>query len=122
MPEKYRLMFARTFARLKQRVLWKWETETMEGLPPNVKLSKWLPQNDVLGHKNIRLFITHGGHGGTTEAIYNGVPLVGLPMFGDQEWNMKQAERKGFALSLSILEMTEEDLYEAINRVLTEPR
>ena len=68
------------------------------------------------------MFITHGGHGGSTEAIYNGVPLVGLPMFGDQVWNMKQAEKKGFAISLNILEITEEDLFQAINKVLTDPR
>ena len=121
MPEKYRLAFIRTFARLKQRVIWKWETETMADLPANVKLSKWLPQQDVLGHKNIRLFITHGGHGGTTEALYNGVPLVGIPMFGDQLWNMEQATRKGFALSLKLVDITEDRLYETINRVLTEP-
>ena len=41
MPEAYRKIFLDTFAKLKQRVLWKWETETMEDLPPNVKLSKW---------------------------------------------------------------------------------
>ena len=121
MPEKYRQIFIRTFAKLKQRVLWKWETETMADLPPNVKLSKWLPQQDVLGHKNIRLFITHGGHGGTTEALYNGVPLVGIPMFGDQLWNMKQASKKGFAIALALTDLSEETLYNALNRVLTEP-
>ncbi|ODM87622.1 2-hydroxyacylsphingosine 1-beta-galactosyltransferase, partial [Orchesella cincta] len=48
MPENYRKVFINVFARLKQRVIWKWETETMPDLPPNVKLSKWLPQQDVL--------------------------------------------------------------------------
>ena len=30
-------------------MLWKWHEETMKDLPPNVKLSKWLPQQDLLG-------------------------------------------------------------------------
>jgi glucuronosyltransferase len=54
MPDAYRRVFLSVFGRLKQRVIWKWETEEMEDLPPNVKLSKWLPQQDVLGHPNIR--------------------------------------------------------------------
>ena len=44
MPEKYRKLFLNTFAKLKQKVLWKWETEHMDDLPANVKLSKWVPQ------------------------------------------------------------------------------
>ena len=49
MPEKYRKMFIGAFSRLQQKVLWKWETEHMEDLPENVKLFKWLPQQDILG-------------------------------------------------------------------------
>ena len=65
MGEKQRKMFLNTFSKLKQKVLWKWETEKMDDLPKNVKLSKWVPQQDVLGHPNIKAFITHGGFGST---------------------------------------------------------
>jgi hypothetical protein len=54
MPERYRQKILNTFSNLRQRVIWKWETETMDNLPVNVKLSKWLPQQDVLGHSKIR--------------------------------------------------------------------
>ena len=37
------------FGSLEQRVLWKTDEETMDDLPPNVRLSKWLPQQDILG-------------------------------------------------------------------------
>jgi glucuronosyltransferase len=37
------------FSHLKQRVLWKWETDSLPGKPSNVKLGKWLPQSDILG-------------------------------------------------------------------------
>lgn len=122
MPENYRKMFLNVFSKLKQRVIWKWETEKMDGLPSNVKLSKWLPQQDVLGHKNIKLFITHGGHGSTQEAIYHGVPLVGIPMLGDQPSNMLKAESKGFAISLEFNTLTEEILSDAINKAINDPR
>lgn len=42
-------MLLEVLGSLQQRVLWKWDEDTMEGLPPNVRLSKWLPQQDVLG-------------------------------------------------------------------------
>lgn len=78
MPEEKRQMFLNVFAKLKQQVLWKWESESMPGLPKNVKLSKWLPQQDVLGHKDIKMFITHCGGGSTEEAVYHGVPNLNI--------------------------------------------
>jgi glucuronosyltransferase len=37
------------FSELKQRVLWKWETDSLPGKSSNVKLEKCLPQSDILG-------------------------------------------------------------------------
>lgn len=83
MPEQVRRAFVQTFSKLNERVIWKWEKdEGMPDLPPNVKLVKWVPQQDLLGHPNIRLFITHGGLLSTEEAVYHGVPVLGLPVFG----------------------------------------
>ena len=52
--EKKRKTLLNVFGKLKQKVLWKWETESMEDKPENVMLHKWLPQQDVLGHPNYR--------------------------------------------------------------------
>ena len=41
--------FLEAFSQLKQKVLWKWETDSLPGQPSNVKLGKWLPQSDILG-------------------------------------------------------------------------
>ena len=49
MPESKRNAFLGAFSKLKQRVLWKWESDTLPGQPSNVKLGKWLPQSDILG-------------------------------------------------------------------------
>jgi glucuronosyltransferase len=49
MPESTRNAFLEAFSKLKQRVLWKWESDTLPGQPSNVKLGKWLPQSDILG-------------------------------------------------------------------------
>lgn len=49
LPESIRNKFLHVFSRLKQKVLWKWESEDMANLPSNVILRKWLPQQDILG-------------------------------------------------------------------------
>jgi glucuronosyltransferase len=49
MPAERRDAFMAAFAELPQRVLWKWESDTLPGQPKNVKLGKWLPQQDILG-------------------------------------------------------------------------
>jgi hypothetical protein len=41
--------FLEAFSKLKQKVLWKWESDSLPGQPSNVKLGKWLPQSDILG-------------------------------------------------------------------------
>lgn len=80
--------FVRTFKKLKQRVIWKYENDTLPNKPENVMISKWLPQRDILAHRNIKLFITHGGYLGTTEATFEGIVTLGIPVYGDQMVNI----------------------------------
>jgi glucuronosyltransferase len=49
MPDSVRNAFVDAFSKLKQRVLWKWERDSLPGQPSNVKVGKWLPQSDILG-------------------------------------------------------------------------
>lgn len=49
LPPEKRDAILRVFGRLKQNVLWKWESEKLPGQPKNVKLMKWLPQTNILG-------------------------------------------------------------------------
>jgi glucuronosyltransferase len=49
--------FLQAFSELPQRVLWKWEADTIPGKPSNVKIARWLPQVDVL-RKFVARFIT----------------------------------------------------------------
>lgn len=61
MPKKIVEIFLKAFSKLKQRVIWKYEDETLV-VPSNVLIKKWLPQSDILAHPNVVLFITHGGN------------------------------------------------------------
>lgn len=49
MPDDIKEALKKTFSKLKQNVLWKLAVDSLPGLSKNVKLSKWLPQQDILG-------------------------------------------------------------------------
>lgn len=61
LPKEKVDIFLKAFSKLKQRVIWKYEDESLVA-PPNVLIKKWLPQSDILAHPNVVLFITHGGN------------------------------------------------------------
>ena len=79
MDDDKRKAFLNVFRKLKQKVLWKWETEHMDDKPPNVMLHKWLPQQDVLGHPNVKLFISHAGQSSFQETVCHQKPAVRHP-------------------------------------------
>ncbi|KAJ8918827.1 hypothetical protein NQ315_011113 [Exocentrus adspersus] len=122
MTEDTRKAILGALGKIKQKVLWKWDEDTLPGKPDNVKISKWFPQQDVLAHPNIRLFITHGGLLSTTETIYHGVPILAFPVFGDQKMNAARAEMNGFGLTLYFSELTEERITDALNKLLNNPQ
>lgn len=66
--------------------LWKFELSIDLILPKNVIIRPWLPQSDILAHSNISAFITHSGMSSTQEAIWRGVPMVGIPLGYDQHF------------------------------------
>ena len=51
-------------------------------LPSNFYIANYLPQVEIL--KKAALFITHGGMNSVTEAIKYGVPMILIPMSGDE--------------------------------------
>ncbi|KAJ8703738.1 hypothetical protein PYW07_013032 [Mythimna separata] len=103
------------FSKLPYTVLWKFE-EPLTGLPPNVHVRPWMPQPSILAHKNIKVFITHGGQLSSLEAIRAGVPLLAVPVFGDQLSNADRAERAGYARTVDF----SDDMAPELERTLKE--
>ncbi|XP_069681760.1 UDP-glycosyltransferase UGT5-like isoform X3 [Periplaneta americana] len=118
LPADKRDAFLQAFAELPQRVLWKWENDSLPGRPHNVKIAKWLPQFDVLNHPNIRVFMSHGGLLGTIEAVHVGVPMVGIPMYGDQNLNIKMVETAGMGVMLHYSDITKDNVLKALKTIL----
>ncbi|KAL3267332.1 hypothetical protein HHI36_011463 [Cryptolaemus montrouzieri] len=111
----------RVLSKLKETVLWKFE-EDLPGKPDNVIIQKWFPQNDILAHKNVKLFISHGGLYSTLESIYHGVPMLCFPFFGDQMSNVKRVERFGLGKWMKFLELEEETFEKNIKELLSDPK
>ncbi|XP_072171085.1 UDP-glucuronosyltransferase 2C1-like [Diadema setosum] len=117
MPQRYNDLFASVFARLPQKVVWQLPDGTPTKLTDNIKTMEWLPQNDLLGHPQTRLFMYQGGNNGLYEALYHGVPIVVLPVFSDQLSVAARVTEKGMGVSLSIHSITAESLEAAITTV-----
>ncbi|KAI5739815.1 hypothetical protein M8J77_023736 [Diaphorina citri] len=100
------------------RIIWKWENEELEGLPSNVICRKWLPQHDLLAHPNIKLFITQGGLQSLQEAVHFEVPVIGIPFFGDQNYNVKIIRRLGIGSYMEFEDIHTETLFENIQEIL----
>lgn len=112
-------MFLNVLGKLQQRVIMKYESEVMPAeKPENVLFVKWLPQIDLLAQKNIRLFISHCGLGAIGEATFHGVPILALPIFGDQLVNARLAVSDGWAIQLNVDEANETEFANAIDELL----
>jgi glucuronosyltransferase len=112
----------KTFSNLKQRIIMKWEDTNLGNKNENILISKWLPQDDILAHSKIKLFISHCGLGGIMEAKFHGVPMVCVPLVGDQPNNARKISHEGWSSTLNLNDLTEETLSAAINEVLTNPK
>lgn len=74
-----------------------------------------------IAHPNIKLFITHSGSLSTYEAVYHGVPVVGMPFFADQFVYLKKILIRKIGLGLDHQNLTEDIIYNTVNEVLNNP-
>jgi MGT family glycosyltransferase len=88
-------------------------------LAPNMTGAEFLPQPAIL--PEVDLVITHGGNNTVTEAIHFGKPMIVLPLFWDQYDNAQRMAECGFGVRLPSYEFEDEQLREAVDRLLTSP-
>ena len=122
-PELKQLLM-NAFKRSSVPIIWKWDGDDQAEMPENVMIKKWLPQNDLLAHPNLKALVFHGGLLSLQEALYHGVPVVGIPMGWDQLNNMLRAEKNGYGISLPnnlwYNSLTEDGLVDAITKAFSD--
>ncbi|ELT90979.1 hypothetical protein CAPTEDRAFT_35564, partial [Capitella teleta] len=121
-PKELMDVLMETFENLPQRFIMRFDSEHPANTPSNVMLVSWLPQNDLLGHNNTRLFITHGGNNGQLEGLFHGVPMLTLPVFGDQFYNARRAFLRGHGLFLDLKSSSARQIHGAITELLLNPK
>ncbi|KAL3267222.1 hypothetical protein HHI36_011357 [Cryptolaemus montrouzieri] len=110
------------FSQLPYKVLWKFEKEDLPNKPANVEIRKWLPQQDVLSHPNVKLFISQAGLQSIDEALLGKVPMLLVPFFADQHFNAHHMVEKGAALSLDYHTATKEEFKNSILELMNNPK
>ncbi|XP_045538279.1 UDP-glucosyltransferase 2-like [Papilio machaon] len=122
LPDEFKQEFIDMLRKLKQTVIWKLESEYPD-LPNNVHIIKWAPQQSILAHQNCIIFITQGGILSLTEAIYFGVPIIGIPIFADQFTNVHRAVKEGYGKKIDFSsKATVVSIKNAIEEMLHNPR
>lgn len=111
-------IIASAFANLPQKVIWRHMGKRPVTLGNNTMLVEWMPQNDLLGHPKTKVFVTHGGTNGIYEAMYHGVPVLGIPLIFDQFDNMVRLKTRGAAESVEVTTLDVETLTSALKNIL----
>ena len=78
----------------------------------------WLPQKDLLGSGRVKLFISHCGQNSRIEAAYYGVPMLCVPLFGDQLLSSYLMQWNNFGVLLKREDIKMEKVRDLINRML----
>ncbi|KAL3812812.1 hypothetical protein ACJIZ3_014080 [Penstemon smallii] len=86
-------------------------------------LEGWAPQANILAHESTGGFMSHCGWSSINESVYFGVPIIGMPMRGDQFINVKMLGETGVCVEVVRNEnevFNGEEIAKAMNKVIAE--
>ncbi|XP_072163363.1 UDP-glucuronosyltransferase 2B1-like [Diadema setosum] len=115
-------LFIEAFSQIPQKVIMHLKKLPPRQLPDNIKALPWLPLNDLMGHPKTLAVLYHGGNNGYYEALYHGVPLVVMPLAGDQHDVAVRVLSKGLGTKIDKNRLSTEHIYEQLNEVLSNPK
>ena len=84
--------------------------------PPNVRIERFITQEEVLPHCN--LVVSHAGSGTLMGALAHGLPTLSLPMGADQPYNAQRCAELGVGQTLDAVSATPHDVRDAAEHVL----
>ncbi len=106
------------------KILWslpKNQHQILPALPDSFRIEDFVPQQAVLSHPAVRLFISHCGMNSINEALYWAKPILALPFFGDQHYNAARLVDLGTALKLDKRNFHSDEVRNKIDTMLSIP-
>ncbi|KHJ46692.1 UDP-glucoronosyl and UDP-glucosyl transferase [Trichuris suis] len=101
------------------RIVWQFNGNlSIVSSSPHLRIEPWIPLPSLLQHPKTVLFITHSGMKSFREAVCFTVPMVSIPLFGDQVRNTILTKFHRLGVSLDKTQLTEESFHKAILNVL----
>lgn len=88
------------------------------GLGPHIRIESFAPHGEVLPH--VSALVTHGGWGAVGRALRHGVPMLIIPIFGDQPVNGRRLAELGLAYHLPLKKASPEAIRDALSRLLAD--
>ncbi|CAI5643441.1 unnamed protein product [Oreochromis niloticus] len=118
LPKEIANEIASIFAEMPQKVIWRHKGDRPSTLGNNTLLVDWMPQKDLLGHPQTKVFVAHGGTNGVQEAIYYGVPVLGIPLFFDQYDNLLRLQERGAAKIIQLVDVNGHSFEQGLKEVI----
>ncbi|XP_053625091.1 UDP-glucosyltransferase 2-like isoform X2 [Plodia interpunctella] len=116
LPQDLKRDLVRTFEHLEQTVVWQME-EKLDFTPKNLYLTN-SSQISILNHPNTLVLVTVGDIVSMIEATYTGVPVIGIPLHGDQFSNIDLAVERACAIRVDVTRYLVRELKDAINEIV----
>jgi MGT family glycosyltransferase len=88
------------------------------GLGAHIRIERYIPHDVVF--PRARALITHGGWGTVGRALLHGLPMLVIPLFGDQLLNAKLVERAGLGRRLPLAKATPEAIRAELRALLAD--
>jgi MGT family glycosyltransferase len=88
------------------------------GLGAHVRIERYVPHDAVF--PQARALITHGGWGAVGRALTHGLPMLVIPLFGDQHLNAAMVQRSGLGRHLPLDKATPETIRAELQALLAD--
>jgi MGT family glycosyltransferase len=95
------------------------EEVAMPALPANVRVERFVPYKLLMPH--VDLLLTNGGYGSVQIALAHGVPVVVIGKTEEKPEIANRVEWSGVGLGIKVRVPSEEQIRDAVLRVLTTP-
>ncbi|XP_039889187.1 UDP-glucuronosyltransferase 2A1-like [Simochromis diagramma] len=118
LPKEIADEIAIVFAKMPQKVIWRHKGDRPSTLGNNTLMVDWMPQKDLLGHPQTKVFVAHGGTNGVQEAIYYGVPVLGIPLFFDQYDNLLRLQERGAGRIIHLSDLNGHNFEQVLQQLL----